>query len=210
VIHNGFNIPKTKQVPRNERRSTLYDKLDAPTLLYISRYHPQKDPTLFCQTLSIVHQRFPELKCYAFGEGLNTHQPQWQRLLQEYSLAHIVSSMGVSDNLEPWMSSANALILTSAEESFPNVIGEAMALGTPIVSTSVGDIPHLCGELGFLSPAGDPDLLAKKCIEALSLSHVDRIQLAQKQQLRIQNLFNLERQHQTLEKLYLRKPSRQS
>ena len=47
---------------------------------------------------------------------------------------------------------------------------EAMALGTPVVSTNCPSGPSEIlenGKLGFLTPPGDPELLAKAIIETL-------------------------------------------
>jgi glycosyltransferase involved in cell wall biosynthesis len=57
---------------------------------------------------------------------------------------------------------ADAALLSSAWENFPHALVEALAVGTPVLATSVGGIPEIVAdeENGLLVPAGDADALA--------------------------------------------------
>ncbi len=59
-------------------------------------------------------------------------------------------------------SAADAVLLSSAWENFPHTVVEALAVGTPVVATSVGGVPEVVrdGENGLLVPPGDVDALA--------------------------------------------------
>ena len=58
---------------------------------------------------------------------------------------------------------ADQFVCTSYEESFPRVVMEAMAFGTPIVTTDVHGIADMIGQRqqGYLVPSGDPLALAR-------------------------------------------------
>jgi glycosyltransferase involved in cell wall biosynthesis len=58
---------------------------------------------------------------------------------------------------------ADMFVCTSYEESFPRVVMEAMAFGTPIVSTNVHGIPDLIGQRqdGYLVNAGEVEGLSR-------------------------------------------------
>ena len=57
---------------------------------------------------------------------------------------------------------ADAVVLSSKWENFPHVLVEALAVGTPVLSTDAGGVPEIVrdGENGLLVPTGDPDALA--------------------------------------------------
>ena len=57
---------------------------------------------------------------------------------------------------------ATASVLSSDWENFPHAVVEALAVGTPVVATSVGGVPEVVrdGDNGLLVPAGRPEELA--------------------------------------------------
>lgn len=70
------------------------------------------------------------------------------------------------------MSKADAFVLASEYEGLPNVLMQAMAFGTPIVSTDckTGPAEILCqGRFGTLVPVGDVVAIAKAIDHALDL-----------------------------------------
>jgi glycosyltransferase involved in cell wall biosynthesis len=65
---------------------------------------------------------------------------------------------------------AKICVVPSRSDSFPLVVLEALASGTPVVGANVGGIPELIveGETGWLVPSGDPEALARTIVRALS------------------------------------------
>ena len=57
---------------------------------------------------------------------------------------------------------AEAVVLSSAWENFPHGVVEALALGTPVIATSVGGVPEVVrdGDNGLLVAPGDPGAFA--------------------------------------------------
>jgi len=64
---------------------------------------------------------------------------------------------------------ASIMVLPSAQETSPMVIGEAMAAGVPVVATDVGGVSHLVddGSTGYVVPLGDGAALARRMAELL-------------------------------------------
>jgi glycosyltransferase involved in cell wall biosynthesis len=68
-----------------------------------------------------------------------------------------------------YYNAADVCLLTSFHEGSPNVIKEAMACGSAIVATSVGDISDLFKDTeGCFISENDSDDVAQKIIEALN------------------------------------------
>lgn len=71
---------------------------------------------------------------------------------------------------------ASVLLLPSVEEGVANVVLEAMALGTLVLSTNCGGMAEVIeSEVnGFLVPIRNPDAIARKLIHIMELSKIDK------------------------------------
>jgi glycosyltransferase involved in cell wall biosynthesis len=73
------------------------------------------------------------------------------------------------DEVLGYLAGARAAVLSSAWENLPHAAVEALAVGTPVVSTAVGGVPEVVrdGENGLLVPPNDPVALADALREIL-------------------------------------------
>lgn len=95
-------------------------------------------------------------------------------------LADLARRLGVEDRLDmpgfvpnplPFMRLASVLVLSSRLEGFGNVLAEAMACGTPVVSTNCPYGPAEIvdyGRFGPLTPVGDAPALARAIMDVLA------------------------------------------
>jgi glycosyltransferase involved in cell wall biosynthesis len=96
------------------------------------------------------------------GEG--THRANLERLTTDLGLTDHVSLPGFTLNPFKYMALASVFVLSSPSEGLGNVIIEAMACGTPVVSTDCPGGPREIldgGRYGRLVPVGDVVALAK-------------------------------------------------
>ena len=136
VIPNGIDTDRfaPDRDARNRLRTDFGLPADAPIVVAAARVDPQKDYDTFLK----VVQALPHVTFIAAGTDTEylAHHPNLVRL-------------GTWDEMPTLFAGADLAICTSAfGEGFPTIIGEAMACGTPVVTTDVGDARTIVGETG--------------------------------------------------------------
>ena len=84
--------------------------------------------------------------------------------LADLGLEQWVRLVGYQDKVAPWLALMDAVVLASyANEGVPQALLQAMAMGKPVLGTTVGGIPEIVipGETGWLVPPRDPQALAQ-------------------------------------------------
>jgi hypothetical protein len=76
--------------------------------------------------------------------------------------------------MELFYSSIDLLVLSSKTEGFPNVLVEAVGYSIPSFSTDVGDAKTIINNDAHISPAGNPELLAKNILQFIGKSEEER------------------------------------
>ena len=94
-----------------------------------------------------------------------------ETLIDELELTSVVALPGFVNNPYAFMSKASVLAMSSVCEGFGNVIAEALACGTPVVSTDCPSGPSEIleyGKYGTLVPLADPQALAEAILTTLT------------------------------------------
>ncbi|RMF68156.1 MAG: glycosyltransferase family 1 protein [Cyanobacteria bacterium J069] len=130
---------------RNERRRQQAIQMglreDTQFLLFAGRLHPQKDPLLLLDAMALVSN--PQAHLLIAGNG-ELRSAMLDRVNQ-LQLANRVTFLGPLpyQELADLHRLASLFVLTSAYEGLPLVVLEALACGTPIVTTRTGETPLL-------------------------------------------------------------------
>lgn len=147
-----------------------------PVLVAAGRLRPQKDFDTLLRAFARVHAQ-RACRLIILGEG--PERARLQTLAVKLEIADAVDLAGFRPNPYPFMRAARLFVLSSRFEGAPNVLVEAMALGTPVVATDCPSGPRELledGRLGPLVPVGNPAALAEGIVTALDTA-IDRAQL---------------------------------
>ena len=110
---------------------------DRPVLLYVGRVAFEKNIEFLIDMLPFVLAELPEVLLIIAGEG--PALPALRRVVADRNLERHVTFVGYLDRDGPLLDcyrSANAFVFASSTETQGLVILEAMAVGTPVVSTA--------------------------------------------------------------------------
>jgi glycosyltransferase involved in cell wall biosynthesis len=135
-----------------------------PYLIHVGRFVPQKRHDVLFEALR--RSGLPHRLVLLADSSADL-----ERLVAEKGLASRVTIAGFQANPYPWIAGAELLVLSSDHEGMPNVLVEALACGTRVVSTDCPSGPRevLEGELArFLVPCGNADALGSAMRAALA------------------------------------------
>lgn len=140
---------------------------DVPVILGVGRLTRQKNFHLLIDAFAILLKN-RRARLVILGEGV-----------ERQSLEHKIRDMGMSEWVDlpgavpdpiPYMHSSRVFVLSSRYEGFGNVVAEALAAGTAVVSVNCPSGPAEIlenGRWGRLVPMDDPAALADAIMQAL-------------------------------------------
>lgn len=145
---------------------------ESPTFVCVGRLTAQKGQLVLLDALAQLRDAGSPVKLVFAGDG--ELRRDLEASITSKRLEGLVTITGwlSGRNIREQINLARALVLPSFAEGLPVAIMEAMALGRPIISTSVAGIPELvrAGRNGWLIPPGRVDLLAAAIGEAAAAS----------------------------------------
>ncbi len=150
---------------------------EQPVVVFAGRLEPVKGLDVLLQAWAKVLQRGPA-RLLILGEGTQRESLQAQASALSDGGAS-VQLLPFQANPFPFIEQADAFVLPSRREGFPNVLLEAMALGKACVASDCPTGPReLLGEneRGLLVPPQDPDALAGALTRVLADAQL-RVQL---------------------------------
>lgn len=175
VLASGVHESKVKVIPNFVFLSRFApEKIDRPAVReglgflpadkvigYVGKLEEGKGIFDLLNAAVILRKRYPKLKLMFVGEG--TKREALLHSAERLSLSGMVTFTGIRRDVQSLYAAMDILVLPSTcDEAFGIALIEAMAMGKPVVGTTVGGIPEIIvhGKTGLLTPPGDADALA--------------------------------------------------
>jgi len=168
----------TPLIPANLLRGEPAINDSVTNILYVGRLSDEKGVDDLVRAFIELGGQSSSITLHIVGSGPTSED--LVSLVRRFGLEDSIVFHGfVPKGPELWkhFERADLFVLPSYTEGLPRVVGEAMAIGTPVIATAVGGVPQLIkdGENGLLVKPGDITALAE-AMEHLVKSRETRAQ----------------------------------
>jgi glycosyltransferase involved in cell wall biosynthesis len=172
VISNGYDLLHFRPDQHERTRLRTEWKIHNGTFLIgmVGRFDPFKDHENLLDALGLLRGRGISFICVLVGKDLTSDNRTLTELIARRGLDEHIRLLGERADIPAIMNALDVHVLSSSAEAFPNVLAEAMACGTPCVTTDVGDAALIVGDTGWVTSPKNPGSLAD-AVESSYKSH---------------------------------------
>jgi colanic acid/amylovoran biosynthesis glycosyltransferase len=175
-------------------------------LLTIARLHWIKGIDDLIETAQHLKLKQINFEWKVIGEGDQKHTERYAYHIYKAGLQDQVLLLGKHSHAETLkeLSTTELYVQTSLSEGFCNAVLEAQALGKLCLAYDTGALSENIQNniTGFLSPKGQPHLLAQKIIEVMQKSNQQKEQISQNSISRVKKNFNINKQKREFNLFY--------
>ena len=171
VIYNAYDErfgvePREEDVVRVRERFQLNDEF----VLYAGNVKPHKNLERLIDAFHLVRRRgLDHLKLVLIGDDISKYSAL-RRAVHRHQLHNYVRFLGYvpEETLAVMYRLAGVFVFPSLYEGFGLPPLEAMASGTPVVTSNVSSLPEVAGDAAMLVDPYDPDAIADGIFRVLS------------------------------------------
>ncbi|HEY4536679.1 MAG TPA: glycosyltransferase family 4 protein [Enteractinococcus sp.] len=163
---HGVNLQyfDRSQAAAPDRETTAFlDRTTADlTIVFIGRITPDKGITTLLNGVAAARERGASIRLLLVGDI--EHEASGRQIAAAPEYIHTV---GLVEDVRPYIVAANVLCLPTLREGFPNVVLEAAALEVPaVVTDATGAIDSVVdGVTGWIFPVEDPQALSEVLVD---------------------------------------------
>jgi glycosyltransferase involved in cell wall biosynthesis len=163
VIPNGIDLSVFRPDNRKWARQALNLPLDATICMFIA---PSGSGPSAHKDFGTVEKAVRQAAAKMPSEDLLLLCVGGDREPFRGDQTHYVGRIADQHRVALYYQASDIMLHGALTETFPLVVIEGLASGTPVVASSVGGIPDLIleGETGFLVPCGDAELMAERLL----------------------------------------------
>ncbi|MDF5939128.1 glycosyltransferase [Pseudomonas aeruginosa] len=163
----------TRLQATDEQRSAIRSEsgIEASDIVIgsLGRFHPVKDHASFVAAAGLLAPRYSRLKFLWVGPELLSSNAAIAAPHRSYRVCGALRPAWRRQDVASCLKAMDIFCLHSRTEGFPNVLGEAMAMGLLCITTRCGDAAYLLGNDGVVVPALDPNALGKGIEDLIAL-----------------------------------------
>lgn len=165
VIHEAVTnrIAEVKDTKKIEAIKTKYD-ITRPFFMYVGQWRQHKNLVRLIRAFALMRRRYDIDHQLVLVGKVDPLAPEVQATINQLNLQnHVVLTGYVSDGeIGAFYSAAEAFVFPSLYEGFGLPPLEAMAVGTPVVSSNVSAMPEVLGAAAlYFDPEDIEDMAAK-------------------------------------------------
>jgi len=172
TIHNPVIPADFDAIAAQPVQHPWFQPGQCPVVLGVGRISGEKDFPTLVRAFARARASRPELRLVILGAAAKAEaREQLIALAGELGIGEAVDLPGAVPQAIPYMARAAVFALSSRWEGMPGVLIEAMACGTPVVSTDCPSGPDEIlegGRMGRLVPVADEAALARAILETLA------------------------------------------
>ncbi len=170
VIPNGIDtslFTPFNKAPKDILKRLPRDLSAITVLGHVARYTPMKNHRGILDALRILHQS--DLPFFMIFIGSKVDAGEFYNLASSCEFSSKILLLPDSSEIHMYYPLFDLLLLPSLwGEAFPNVVGEAMSSGVPVLASDIGDISSIIGNEGFIFPPSQPLLFQKFLTQIVS------------------------------------------
>lgn len=192
VIPNGFDLDRLVATPR--QRNMLRDECgftDKEMVIgSVGRFNTIKNQKLFVDAAALLVINHPNIRFLMVGRDNTWDNDELVNWIRSKNLEDKFILLGERSDVPICLLAMDIFCLHSKTEGFPNVLGEAMALRLPCVTTDVGDASILLGSTGVVVSLSAPSV-CEGINSLLSLDSQSLVKMGERAQQRLYDNYSL-------------------
>jgi len=157
-VYNG-SFPVTRTAKE------LHPPKSGFTLVFVGRLAPVKNHPLLLKAFCEALPRRPDLRLWMVGDG--SEREALEKLTAKLGIAEQVTFWGQQLDVAPFLSAADAFIMSSVSEGLPMSLLQAFSLGLPAIVTDVGGMGEVVrlADAGYTVPTENPEAMADAIVK---------------------------------------------
>lgn len=193
VVGNGFDPAAlaASEAERSELRQRCGFGAGDIVVGTLGRFNLDKDHGNFVEAAGKLAAVDGRVRFLMVGRDLDANNQTLGRWIDNTGYADRFVLLGERDDAAVCLAAMDIFCLSSRTEAFPNVVGEAMAIGLPCVATNVGDVAVLLADTGVVVQKADPDALARGVSALIARGPAYRFALGQQARERIRSNYSM-------------------